>query len=206
MRGILRDVTASYLEQTRVTRMALHDALTQLPNRVLLQDHLGQAIIRAQRNRTKVALGFIDLDRFKQINDTLGHQAGDAVLLTLSQRLHGVLREMDTLCRWGGDEFVVLMPDFILEADIRVVADRLMEAGRRTIEVESELVHPTLSIGFAIYPNDADDAESLMTVADHTCLRKTEWPGQCSVLPGYSGMTWDSAVSYRLCRCFARDS
>ncbi|MDP2828431.1 MAG: diguanylate cyclase [Sulfuricellaceae bacterium] len=168
MRGILRDVTASYLEQTRVTRMALHDALTQLPNRVLLQDHLGQAIIRAQRNRTKVALGFIDLDRFKQINDTLGHQAGDAVLLTLSQRLHGVLREMDTLCRWGGDEFVVLMPDFILEADIRVVADRLMEAGRRTIEVESELVHPTLSIGFAIYPTDADDAESLMTVADHT--------------------------------------
>ncbi len=168
MRGILRDVTASYLEQKRMTRLALHDPLTGLPNRLLLHDHLQQAIIRAQRNGSKVALGFIDLDRFKQINDTLGHQAGDVVLLTMSQRLQGAMREMDTLCRWGGDEFVALLPDAAQEADVRHIAMRLMEAGRQAMDVEGNEVLPTLSIGFAIYPDDASSAETLMTAADHT--------------------------------------
>ncbi len=168
LRGILRDVTASYLEQKRITRMALHDPLTQLPNRMLLHDHLQQAIIRAQRNGTRVALGFIDLDRFKQINDTLGHQGGDIVLQALSQRLQSVMRDMDTLCRWGGDEFVALLPDAVPEVDVRMIASRLMEAGRQPIEVEGQEVLPTLSIGFAVYPEDADSAEALMTVADHT--------------------------------------
>lgn len=168
MRGILRDVTASYLEQKRITQLALHDPLTNLPNRLLLHDHLQQAIIRAQRNGSKVALGFIDLDRFKQINDTLGHQAGDLVLLALSQRLQGALREMDTLCRWGGDEFVALLPDVTLEEDVRHIATRLMEAGRQAVEVEGNEVLPTLSIGFAVYPDDAISAETLMTSADHT--------------------------------------
>lgn len=168
MRGILRDVTAAYLEQKRITRLALHDPLTQLPNRILLQDHLQQAIVRAQRNGTKVALGFIDLDRFKQINDTLGHQAGDVVLRTLSQRLLSALRESDTLSRWGGDEFVALLPDAVQDKDIRAVAVRLMEAGRLPIEVDGQEVQPTLSIGFAVYPDNADSAESLMAAADHT--------------------------------------
>jgi diguanylate cyclase (GGDEF)-like protein/PAS domain S-box-containing protein len=168
MRGILRDVTASYLEQKRITQLALHDPLTNLPNRLLLHDHLQQAITRAQRNGLKVALGFIDLDHFKQINDTLGHHAGDVVLLTLSQRLQGALREMDTLCRWGGDEFVALLPDVTQDADIRHIAARLMDAGRQAMEVEGREVLPTLSIGFAIYPDDATSAESLMAVADHT--------------------------------------
>lgn len=168
MRGILRDITASYLEQKRIAQMALHDPLTQLPNRVLLHDHLQQALARAQRNGTMVALGFIDLDRFKQINDTLGHQAGDAVLMALSQRLQGAMREMDTLCRWGGDEFVALLADTVHEGDIRRIAGRLMEAGRQPIEVEGQEVLPTLSIGFAVYPGDAESAEGLLTVADHT--------------------------------------
>lgn len=167
MRGILRDVTASYLEQKRITRMALHDPLTNLPNRMLLHDHLQQAIIRAQRNGSKVALGFVDLDHFKQINDKLGHQAGDVVLLTLSQRLQGAMREMDTLCRWGGDEFVALLPDTAQEADVHQIAQRLMEAGRQAMHVEGNEVLPTLSIGFAIYPDDASSAEALMAAADH---------------------------------------
>ncbi|MFA5243188.1 MAG: diguanylate cyclase [Sulfuricella sp.] len=171
MRGILRDVTASYLEQKRITRLALHDPLTSLPNRVLLHDHLQQAIVRAQRNGSKVALGFIDLDHFKQINDTLGHQAGDAVLLTMSQRLQGAMREMDTLCRWGGDEFVALLPDTAQEADVRHIAKRLMEAGRQAIAVEGQEVMPTLSAGFAVFPDDASSAESLMAVADHTMFQ-----------------------------------
>ncbi|MBZ0106238.1 MAG: diguanylate cyclase [Sulfuricella denitrificans] len=168
IRGILRDVTASYLEQKRITRLALHDPLTQLPNRVLLHDHLQQAITRAQRNGAKVALGFIDLDHFKQINDTFGHQVGDHVLLTLSQRLRGAMRDMDTLCRWGGDEFVALLPDAFQEADVRHIAERLMEAGRQLIEVEGQEILPTLSVGFAVYPDDATSVESLMAVADHT--------------------------------------
>lgn len=167
VRGILRDVTAAYLEQKRITQMALHDPLTQLPNRILLQDHLRKAIVRAQRNGTKVALGFIDLDHFKQINDTLGHQAGDIVLLTLGQRLLSALRESDTLSRWGGDEFVALLPDAAREQDVRMVATRLMEAGRQPIGVNGQHVQPTLSIGFALYPDDADSAESLMAAADH---------------------------------------
>ncbi len=167
MRGILRDVTASYQEQKRITQLALHDPLTQLPNRLLLHDHLQQAIIRAQRNGTKVALGFIDLDRFKHINDTYGHQVGDAVLLALSQRLLRAIREVDTLSRWGGDEFVALLPDTTLDSDIRHIAARLMEAGRQPIEVDGQEILPTLSIGFAIYPDNADSAEALMTVADH---------------------------------------
>ncbi|MEN6585565.1 MAG: diguanylate cyclase [Sulfuricella sp.] len=168
MRGILRDVTAAYLEQKRITRLALHDPLTELPNRILLQDHLQQAIVRAQRNGTKVALGFIDLDRFKQINDTLGHHAGDVVLRTLSQRLLSVMRETDTLSRWGGDEFVALLPDAAHDQDIRMVAMRLMEAGRLPIEVDGREVQPTLSIGFAVYPDNASSAEELMAAADDT--------------------------------------
>ncbi|MDO8891586.1 MAG: diguanylate cyclase [Sulfurimicrobium sp.] len=168
IRGILRDVTASYLEQKRITQMALHDPLTNLPNRLLLHDHLQQAIVRAQRNGSKVALGFIDLDHFKQINDSLGHQAGDIVLQTLSQRLLSAMREMDTLCRWGGDEFVALLPDFNQESDLRHIAGRLMEAGRQAMKVEGQEVLPTLSIGFAVYPDDAGSAEALMAAADNT--------------------------------------
>lgn len=171
MRGILRDVTASYLEQKRITRMALHDPLTQLPNRILLEDHLQKAVVRAQRNGTKVALAFIDLDRFKQINDTLGHQAGDVVLRTLSQRLLSAMRETDTLSRWGGDEFVALMPDATNDQDIRAIAMRLMEAGRQPMDVEGKEVLPTLSIGFAVYPDNADSAEALMAAADHTMFQ-----------------------------------
>ena len=168
LRGILRDVTAMYLQEKRIRQLALHDALTQLPNRVLFEEHLQHAIARAQRNGTKLALGFIDLDHFKHINDTLGHKAGDTVLLTLSRRLSGVLRESDVLSRWGGDEFVVLLADSNEEADFRQVARRMCEAARQPIDLEGIATRLTLSIGFAIYPDDAEDAETLTSLADHT--------------------------------------
>ena len=168
LRGVLRDITASHLQERRITQLALHDALTQLPNRILLEDHLQQAIARAQRNNGKVALGFIDLDHFKHINDTLGHKAGDTVLVTLSQRLQAVLREIDTLSRWGGDEFVVLLPDASNEEDTRRIAERLRDAARESIDLDGVETKLTISIGFAVYPDDADSAETLMSVADHT--------------------------------------
>lgn len=166
--GVLRDITSSYLQERRITQLALHDGLTGLPNRILLEDHLAQAIARAQRNGTKVALGFIDLDHFKHINDTLGHKAGDTVLTTLSQRLQSVLREMDTLSRWGGDEFVVLLPDATSEAGARIIAERLRDAARQSIDIDGIETKLTISIGFAVFPDDADSAETLMSVADHT--------------------------------------
>ena len=168
LRGVLRDITSSHLQERRITQLALHDALTQLPNRILLEEHLHQAIARAQRNNTKVALGFIDLDHFKHINDTLGHKAGDTVLVTLSTRLQSVLREIDTLSRWGGDEFVVLLPDANNEEDIRRIADRLRDVARESIDLDGIETKLTISIGFAVYPDDADSTETLMSVADHT--------------------------------------
>jgi len=168
LRGILRDITAVYLQERRITQLALHDALTQLPNRILLEEHLHQAIARAERNHGKVALGFIDLDHFKQINDTLGHKAGDTVLVTLARRLSGTLREVDTLSRWGGDEFVVLLTDSQHQDDFRAIAERLREAARESIDIDGVETKLTISIGFAVYPDDAEDAETLMSLADHT--------------------------------------
>lgn len=171
LRGILRDITSAYLQEKRITEMALHDALTQLPNRILLEDQLQRAIARAERNKSKVALGFIDIDHFKQINDTLGHKAGDSVLLEISRRLRAVLRDADILSRWGGDEFVVLLADSHSEEDFRMVAARIREATRQRLNIEGLETKLTLSIGFAIYPDDADNAETLMSQADHTMFR-----------------------------------
>jgi len=165
---VLRDITSSYLQERRITQMALHDALTQLPNRILLEEHLQQSIARAQRGNEKVALGFIDVDYFKHINDTLGHKAGDIVLVTLSKRLQSVLREIDTLSRWGGDEFVVLLPDANSEDDIRRIAERMRNVALKSIDLDGIETKITLSIGLAIYPDDADSAETLMSMADHT--------------------------------------
>ncbi len=168
LRGVLRDITSSYLQERRITQMALHDALTQLPNRILLEEHLQQSIARAQRGNEKVALGFIDVDYFKHINDTLGHKAGDIVLVTLSKRLQSVLREIDTLSRWGGDEFVVLLPDASSEDNIRRIAERMRNVALKSIDLDGIETKITLSIGLAIYPDDADSAETLMSMADHT--------------------------------------
>ena len=171
LRGILRDITSAYLQEKRITEMALHDALTQLPNRILLEDQLQRAIARSQRNHSKVALGFIDIDHFKQINDTLGHKAGDTVLLELSRRLQAVLRDADILSRWGGDEFVVLLADTKEDADFRAVAGRLREATKQTLNLDGIETKITLSMGFAIFPDDADNADTLMSQADHTMFR-----------------------------------
>lgn len=110
IRGVVRDITSTYRQERQISHMALHDALTDLPNRVLLEDRLGMAISRATRTGQRVALGFIDLDHFKQVNDNFGHKIGDRMLKEVSRRLHTALRGTDTLSRWGGDEFVVLCP------------------------------------------------------------------------------------------------
>jgi diguanylate cyclase (GGDEF)-like protein len=152
-------------EMDEIRTMALHDALTNLPNRVLLEERINFAIAQAGRLDSKVAVMFIDLDNFKQINDVQGHKVGDQLLVAVSNALRSQLRTYDTLARWGGDEFVVLLPDLINPQDVRQVADKLMHAVQRDLLPEHNL-HTTLSIGVAVYPDDADCAESLMMQAD----------------------------------------
>ncbi|MBB5017347.1 diguanylate cyclase (GGDEF)-like protein [Chitinivorax tropicus] len=168
VRGVLRDITTAYQHERHITQLALYDALTQLPNRILLDDHLHQALIRARRNNLKVALGFIDLDHFKQINDTFGHSAGDSVLVNLGRQLRSVLRDIDTLARWGGDEFVALIPDLPNLVPLRNIAERLREIARAGVFIDGLETKSTISIGFAVFPDDAEDEESLMSAADST--------------------------------------
>lgn len=167
-RGVLRDITKSYLQERHITYMALHDALTGLPNRVLLEDRIKQAIQQAARNGNRVGVCFIDLDHFKNINDAYGHKAGDALLLTLSQLLKGCLREGDTLARWGGDEFVVLLPDLHSADAVRQVAQKMVEAMRQTVMLEGLSINATFSMGIAVYPDDEGDGDidSLLAQAD----------------------------------------
>lgn len=167
-RGVLRDITKSYMQERHITHMALHDALTNLPNRVLLEDRIKQAIQIATRSGDRVAICFIDLDHFKNINDTYGHKLGDALLLILSRVLKENLRDVDTLARWGGDEFVVLLPGLASADAVRLVAQKLVDVMRQSFELEDLEVSITFSMGIAVYPDDEGegDIDSLLAQAD----------------------------------------
>lgn len=164
IRGVLRDVTESYLQEEHITHMAMHDALTNLPNRVLLEERMEQAISQAKRTGFKVAVLFIDLDNFKQVNDVHGHEAGDQLLVAISSILKSNLRTSDTLARWGGDEFVVLLQGTPQVSEIYNIAEKLMHAIKNMDDDISKLV--TLSIGAAIFPDDADTSNNLLMRAD----------------------------------------
>ncbi|GHD66732.1 bifunctional diguanylate cyclase/phosphodiesterase [Jeongeupia chitinilytica] len=168
LRGVLRDVTEMQLNQQQISRLALYDDLTRLPNRLMLDDALAQAITHARHTHRKVALGFIDLDHFKQINDAFGHRVGDQLLASLATRLSAVLREQDLLARWGGDEFVVLMPDLADPQQIRAMAERLRNAAREAVMLDGLEAHPSVSCGFAVFPDNAESGEELLSAADHT--------------------------------------
>lgn len=168
VRGVLRDITKTYLQERHITHMALHDALTGLPNRVLLEDRIQQAIQQAMRTGNRVAVCFIDLDHFKNINDAYGHKVGDSLLLVLAQFLKGCLRDGDTLARWGGDEFVVLLPDLPSIEAMRLVAQKMVQTMRQTITLEGLSINATFSMGIAVYPDDEGmgNIENLLAQAD----------------------------------------
>jgi diguanylate cyclase (GGDEF)-like protein/PAS domain S-box-containing protein len=166
IRGVVRDISKMYLQEKQITHMALHDALTDLPNRVLMEDRLEMAITRAERNGQHVALGFIDLDHFKQVNDTFGHKVGDNLLKEVTKRLSSAFRTTDTLARWGGDEFVVLCPDLISLEDARDFANKLALMTRENIVIDGTEFPFTFSAGFAVYPDDASNSEMLLSQAD----------------------------------------
>ena len=166
IRGVVRDISNTYLQERQIRHMALHDALTDLPNRVLLEDRMDGAINRAARGNYRVALGFIDLDHFKQVNDNFGHKIGDRLLKEVTQRLQTALRGTDTLSRWGGDEFVVLCPDLNSLEDARDITRKLSLLTREHITIDGTDFPFTFSAGFAVYPDDAGNSEMLLAQAD----------------------------------------
>ena len=166
IRGVLRDVTQTYLQEKHITHMALHDALTRLPNRVLLEDRLKIALRAAIREKNKVGVGFIDLDHFKNVNDVLGHKFGDKLLVSFAENLRNALRGVDTLARWGGDEFVVLLPSLGSVEDIHHVAEKLVKASRDAVQIEGQTLPVTFSMGFTVFPDDGDNIEVLLSQAD----------------------------------------
>ncbi len=153
-------------ELDAIREMATHDTLTGLPNRLLLEERIDAAIAQARADGAKVAVLFIDLDNFKQINDSQGHKTGDQLLVAVSRVLQAHLRAGDTLARWGGDEFVVLVPDLRHSAQARAIAEALTAQVQK--ELFSGLTDPyiTLSIGVALFPDDADSGEALLMQAD----------------------------------------
>jgi diguanylate cyclase (GGDEF)-like protein/PAS domain S-box-containing protein len=152
--------------KARAQHLADHDALTGLPNRRLLEDRLTQALALSHRNRKNSAVMFVDIDRFKTINDSLGHAVGDALLREIANRLVGQLREGDTICRIGGDEFVVVLPEVKRASDVAHVAQKVIDQLSQPVTVEERELLVTCSIGIAIYPDDGRDAESLIRNAD----------------------------------------
>jgi diguanylate cyclase (GGDEF)-like protein/PAS domain S-box-containing protein len=154
------------LAELRAQYLADHDALTNLPNRRLLEDRLTQALALSERNRKQTAVMFIDLDRFKVVNDSAGHAAGDAVLKEVSQRLAKQLRTGDTICRIGGDEFVVVLPQFTRLSDIAHVSQKIIETVSQPVNYNDQDLSVSPSIGISIFPDDGRDAETLIRNAD----------------------------------------
>ena len=160
--------------EERVRHLAHFDELTGLPNRSMFNQRLSHALARARRAEEPLAILFIDLDRFKNINDTLGHEAGDRVLKEIAQRLRGCLREVDTVSRLGGDEFVVLIEGPPRAADVAEVAQKILAAVARPVLLESQEFHLSASIGISTFPGDSDDLQSLMKNADIAMYRAKE--------------------------------
>jgi diguanylate cyclase (GGDEF)-like protein len=163
---ILRDISLQKEAEKNLKYLASHDLLTELPNRVLLNDRVQQAISRAARYNQTVAILLLDLDRFKEVNDTLGHDAGDRLLKEASCRLKTCLREYDTVARMGGDEFVLAISEMKHLDEVNVIANRILSAFNSPILISDWDFHITTSIGISLFPNDGDNLDVLLKNAD----------------------------------------
>jgi diguanylate cyclase (GGDEF)-like protein/PAS domain S-box-containing protein len=164
--GVLRDITERVRGEETIRRLAYHDVLTGLPNRMLFADRLNLAIAGALRNRQKLAVMLLDLDYFKDVNDTLGHGVGDQLLRSVGERLITLLRKNDTVSRMGGDEFFLLLPELARVRDASTIARKVLEAFREPFVLDCHEVHITTSIGYALYPDDGEDADTLLQNSD----------------------------------------
>ena len=175
-RGVFvsRDITERQRYEETIIHQAFHDALTDLPNRLLFKDRLSLAIAHARRNKLMLAVLLLDLDRFKLINDTLGHAVGDELLQLIAERLTNSLREDDTVARQGGDEFLLLLPEIIKIEDAAKLAQKLMEQIRQPLFIGDHELYITASMGMVLYPNDGRDIETLLKNADTAMYRAKE--------------------------------
>ncbi len=158
----------------QLAHQAHHDLLTGLPNRVLYEDRVHQAVARARREKRLVALFMIDLDHFKRVNDTLGHHIGDLLLVEVAQRFRACVRENDTLARWGGDEFTMILTDLEGPAGAAQIAERVLDALRAPIVVDEHELFVTASIGISLFPTDSQDPAELLRLADNAMYRVEE--------------------------------
>jgi diguanylate cyclase (GGDEF)-like protein/PAS domain S-box-containing protein len=177
---VFRDVSVARAMAQQITHSAEHDFLTGLPNRMLLNDRISQAIASARRHTKQVAVLFLDLDGFKHINDSLGHPVGDKLLQSIATRLAAIVRGADTVSRQGGDEFVVLLPDLQQPEDAVVMAGRILREVAHPHSVDQYELHVTTSIGVSVFPDDGMDAETLIKNAD-TAMYQAKENGRQSV-------------------------
>jgi diguanylate cyclase (GGDEF)-like protein/PAS domain S-box-containing protein len=165
-RGVFEDITEKKLQEEKIKSLAYSDILTGLPNRTLFQKKLESAITYCSENNKMFALMFIDLDHFKHINDSMGHSAGDLLLVELSKRLSHSIRPRDILARLGGDEFTIILPDISNQKDIIDVAERIFNNIQSPIIIAGKPVYCTLSLGISLYPNDGHDTQTLLQRGD----------------------------------------
>jgi diguanylate cyclase (GGDEF)-like protein/PAS domain S-box-containing protein len=165
-RGIIHDITERKQTEETIRQLAYHDSLTGLPNRKLFADRWGIALAQSQRNKQKVGIAMLDLDNFKKVNDTLGHDVGDLLLQAAAKRLSAALRRGDTVARFGGDEYVLIIPDLKVVEDTIPVAQKIVESFRKPFLIDTQQLFVTTSIGIAVYPNDGTDGDILLKNAD----------------------------------------
>jgi len=176
----VEDVTEQVRADEELERRALTDPLTRLPNRALLHDRLSQALARLSREEAVVAVLFLDVDRFKLVNDTLGHEAGDELLVAIAERLSETVRATDTVARFGGDEFVVVAEDVTDASMVLALGQRLIEAVAAPLEVAGHVMNPSLSIGVALTCESTANPTMLMREADLAMYRaKDAGGGRC---------------------------
>ena len=171
---VFHDASAARATNQTTSRLAQHDVLTDLPNRALLNDRLSEAILLAHRHQRRLAVLFLDVDRFKYVNDSYGHMSGDRLLQSIARRLVGCVRASDTVSRQGGDEFVILLTEVAHAQDATVCADKILQALRAPHRIDQHEVHITGSIGIVTYPDDGTDVDTLMRHADFAMYHAKE--------------------------------
>ncbi len=173
------DTAVGHFDQ--LTRTSQLDGLTGTPNRALMRDRLEQAIVLARRHGTRAAVLFVDLDAFKPVNDAMGHGVGDELLQLTARRLESVVRESDTVCRYGGDEFLVVLAEVLQADDAQMIAEKMLAAVATPCVIQAHSLRPAASIGIALYPDDGDDVATLIAHADAAMYRiKHRGGGACA--------------------------
>lgn len=164
--SVFSDISERKNYEKKLAHMAMHDGLTSLPNRMHFQHNLNQVIHIAKRHKYKIAVLFLDMNKFKEINDTLGHEAGDQLLKEIAKRLKECIREEDTVARLGGDEFAILLPEIKNSEDVLHIVRKILHKTSEKFSIGKKTIIPSMSIGISIYPDHAKDADTLVKFAD----------------------------------------